>query len=199
AQARAARVPLRPGQVQLWIYGPEGVQLEAAHQADGRSPRDFVRALRRALDAGTRVTVADVAHANGGDRALIEELIRTDTATRLVGYAAWNTAGNTLGTALATAALWPASPTADQEGARRSFLLERLLDDGFYQSRVRSEVATRLGGSSLGLESRQAAVAVEMASRALQQQLDRLAPGARAAVSLPWDRLFEVRVDVAGV
>jgi len=55
------------------------------------------------LEAGRRVAVADCAHPNGADPALVRALqvVVGGEWERLSGYAGWNTAGNTIGTAVA--------------------------------------------------------------------------------------------------
>ncbi len=51
------------------------------------------------------IALADVAFVNGADLFLGRQLIQTGLAPRLLAYAGWNTAGNTLGTVLAHAVL----------------------------------------------------------------------------------------------
>ena len=78
-------------------------------------------------EAGQTVIVADVAYPNGADPLLIELLLNSVDITRLAAYGAWNTAGNTIGTALAQAcaAHWAEIP--DQREAQQRFLLHRFL------------------------------------------------------------------------
>lgn len=60
----------------------------------------------------------------------------------LASYAGWNTAGNTIGTALAHGtiyALAQAGGTLD-ELAQQEFMIERILDDYAYQKIVRDEL-----------------------------------------------------------
>jgi len=214
AQARAAGVELRArAPRQLWVYGPHGEQGEAAEQGRPRRSRRaaaFAEALSRELAGGARIAVADVARANGSDRALLRELLQAGLMPRLAGYAGWNTAGNTLGTALACAALAPEFPTPTTERERLSFLLERLGDDYLYQAELRQEVAAPLGGSFVKL----AGPLLDQTRRRVQRQLGlRLRrlfheyfaekdPTAGAlqltevAVDLPWPRTFEIEVRV---
>lgn len=214
AQARAAGVQLRErAPRQVWIYGPHGEQGEAADQGRPRRSRRaaaFAEALSRELKAGARIAVADVARANGADRALVRELLEAGLMPRLAGYSGWNTAGNTLGTALASAALAPERPTADTERERVCFLLERLADEGVYQSELRQEVAAPLGGSFVRLEGHLLEAARQRVRRLLSQRLRRhfheffagqkVLGGplhlAEVHVDLPWPRAFEVEVEV---
>jgi hypothetical protein len=70
-----------------------------------RSVEEFVRALQAALETRLPVALADVAFVNGADLLLGRQLLQTGLAPRLLAYAGWNTAGNTLGTVLAHALL----------------------------------------------------------------------------------------------
>ncbi|PJF45256.1 MAG: hypothetical protein CUN48_19820, partial [Candidatus Thermofonsia Clade 3 bacterium] len=70
-----------------------------------RNLPEFVRALAQEIAAGRTCAVVDVAFVNAGDLALGELLTRMPTLSRLAAYAGWNTAGNTLGCALAHAVI----------------------------------------------------------------------------------------------
>ncbi len=213
AQAQAAGIELSDRATrQLWVYGPRGEQEEASGQGPlrkrSRRAARFVEALCGALDEGACVAVADVARANGADLALVHELLRAGVFPRLAGYAGWNTAGNTLGTALACAALVPARPTPATEGARLGFLLERLADDVLFQAELRQEISAPLGGSFVRLEDARleetrARVQELLGERVVQLFEEHFAPTlfeghrphlTRVVVDLPWPRTFEVEV-----
>src|SRR5206468_2121669 len=53
------------------------------------------------LSAGRNVAIVDVAFVNGPDLAFAERLLAQVPVLSLAAYAAWNTAGNSLGSALA--------------------------------------------------------------------------------------------------
>lgn len=191
----------------LFLYGRLGTQQEAAHQggaaqAEAASLDKFLDQLEASLEAGDSCVVADLAFANGGDLGLVDALLERGLASRLTGYSAWNTAGNTLGTALATLALHPESPTPAQEMARRVLLWERLTDDAFYQSRFRFRLKRELGpGLHLAGEELQAAerllreefhqFAASLWSRLFPEQ-----PLEPFKITLPWGRLFEVAIEL---
>lgn len=204
AQARAAGVPLRDGERrQLWVYGPYAEQTEASVQGRRRSPRAaaFVQDLARELARGAHIAVADVARANGADLALARELLASGVAHRLAGYAAWNTAGNTLGTALAAAALVADRPIPATERARLAFLLERFADDYVYEAELRQQVSAPFGGSFVRLEGERLREARRQVRDRMVARIQRLARQipvrlSSIAVDLPWPRTFEVEVDV---
>lgn len=208
SQLQAAK--LRQGRCsrKLFLYGRLGAQQEAVHQAgSAKAEREtlekFLDQLEAALNAGNSCVVADLAFANGGDLGLVDGLLERGLASRLTGYSAWNTAGNTLGTALAMLALYPEDPSAEQERARRLLLWERLTDDAFYQSRFRFRLKKEVGpGLNLMDEDLQEAerllagefhnFAAELWSRLFPEE----AP-IPFRISLPWGRLFEVAIDAS--
>lgn len=98
----------------------------------------FVDFVRDALERGERVSLADIAYPNGAERRLWR-LLHDLPLARLAGYAGWNTAGNSLGSAIAMGAL----PVRD-ERARVEALFSRLVDDALYQAEVRAQVRARL-------------------------------------------------------
>ncbi|MGE0488392.1 MAG: DUF4127 family protein [Vulcanimicrobiota bacterium] len=196
AQAAAAGLKLGPSLRKLFLFGPRGHQREADTQNRGSGARAerFAREIAAALDEGALVTVADVSYANGADRGLVRCLRTHRLLSHLVGFSAWNTAGNTVGTALATLALFDPKRRAE---ARR-FLLERLGDDFLYQSVVRNRLKARLG-AGLKLEGAALAQAQQLLDQEMSEPFARLSrdvglEDTRARFELPWGRLFEVRV-----
>ncbi len=121
---------------------------QAHHQPDfetvdtaARHLPEFVDRLVSDQAAGRMVAVADVAYANGAENRLVQLLLQSVNLPGLAGYAAWNTAGNSLGSAIATGvcALYGDDPVSLAEAN-----FSRLVDDWLYQSRVRSEVRDKL-------------------------------------------------------
>ena len=126
----------------------------------------------------------------------------------LSGVCRWNTAGNTLGTTLAQAALRSLALargcTPAMEAAQQTAMLVRLLDDGLYQSVIRGWMAHRVeenGGSplNLGIMAPQVDAAVNTAMHELWHELrERYAAAAVLdrpfRATLPWGRLFEIAI-----
>jgi hypothetical protein len=206
SQLQASR--LRQGRCRrkLFLHGRLGTQQEADRQAgsvkvEQESFQHFLDALETALDAGDSCVVADLAFANGGDLGLVDALLERRLASRLTGYSAWNTAGNTLGTALAMLALYPDHPSQQQERARRLLLWERFSDDAFYQSRFRFRLKKEIGpGLNLAEDDLKAAerllcgefhnFAADLWNRLFPEE-----PPIPFRISLPWGRLFEVAIE----
>lgn len=156
------------------------------------------------LAAGRRVAVADVAQPNGADPALVEALAGRGLLARLDAWAGWNTAGNTLGTVAAhlVAGHVGRGLGAWDAAAHRRLLAARLVEDWAWMCVVRHEVRTRTGGDPR-LHDHVAAdhPALTGVGARLQELLDRVGPDLgwqvdEASVRLPWDRTFEVHVEL---
>jgi hypothetical protein len=129
---------------------------------------------RRLADLTERrgVAICDAAFPNGAEDAFMEALCEADLAwPHLLSFSAWNTAGNSVGSALAHSAVrliglrdkaafdlaqlvTTISPMRyfellnaliGAEKAHLQLLLTRLVDDWLYQTRVRPVVSDRLG------------------------------------------------------
>ena len=131
----------------------------------GTSEAEFGQFLRRMLadlKAGAPVALADLLfpapHYSGADERIIKALVTEGLLDRFVGYAAWNTAGNTLGTTIPHANMriydqhWlqrgrvperRADPRRT-ELAHLAFLLNRYAGDYIYHDLVRPEINARL-------------------------------------------------------
>ena len=112
----------------------------------------FAKQIAEAVREGRRVIVADIdvkGDVQGADPRFTEALLRRKVFPNLAGYASWNTAGNTIGTALPHGIIY--SQASTQTGhypakgrerivhAQTKFLLHRLIDDYAYHSLVRPD------------------------------------------------------------
>jgi hypothetical protein len=203
---------------------PAAAQTDGNHITPDSAPRaPFIGHLAELARAGRQVALADVAYCNGADPALVSALAEASATPHLAAFAAWNTAGNTIGTALAQAALrrigigvLDGAARHRQDAAARAhleFLIERLVDDYGYQTVVRRG-AYRFARETLGQwplnlrrGRRQAAGYVRaqlepLARRLFAQHLKgavvdgrRLLGVRELRITLPWPRLFEVEVE----
>ncbi len=148
----------------------------------------FCAQIQRWLAAGRRVIVCDVAYPNGADPVLIEALQRHIALTELTAYGAWNTAGNTIGVALAQGiAGWQ---TQDDAAAHR-FLAHRFVEDYCFMHLVRP---TLKADTTLYDDATQAAMVKKVATE-LNVAIKRLpdfSAWQATQVRLPWQRRFEV-------
>jgi len=124
------------------------------------TPQEFGVFLKRMIDElkeNKHVALADVLfpapHHSGADERIVEALKREGLVDKLVGYAAWNTAGNTLGTAIPHANMRVFFRTKLNDRADRharatvthlEFLMHRYVDDYLYHDVVRLDLNRRL-------------------------------------------------------
>lgn len=214
--------PAAPGEAEaiLFLHTPLGPQLDIAQglAAAGEAPglalqsESVVERLQAAGAAGRMVGLADVAYCNGADPELIAALARAGTARDLYAFAGWNTAANTIGTAVSQLCLQAARASeagpSEQEAWRR-MLASRFIDDYGYQSRVRQQAMAH--AQSLGADPHALGEAWPELERYVNSELGPLArsiysellacgeeePLGEVRASLPWHRLFEVEVELS--
>ncbi len=176
-----------------------------AHESDAqRRPHlaAFVERIITALQSTNHpVILTDVAFANGADPILMELAQGKIDFAQLASFGAWNTAGNTIGVAVAQACATMMTENTAQKIAQQRFLLRHLLEDWGYMSVIRAEVGDWLAstyGSTTVTDSQMPIVCAEIEQR-LQSFLDERLPNfARQfritprSLRLPWQRLFEI-------
>jgi hypothetical protein len=181
-----------------------------------RNPEEFVRAMFVELGRKRPVALADVAFANGSDMALGNLLEHNNESVKLSAYSGWNTAGNTLGTTLSHAVLRLLAKRdasdPEQTRAHYEFLFLRILDDYYYQTRIRSQLLLE-DLPSLNLQPTMERLPSSHVNKVEESVCQRLAQSARqleklfmdagvvksvqvSNIHLPWQRLFEVGFDV---
>lgn len=155
-------------------------------------------ALRELAGQGKRCYLLDVCYANGGDLSFFAALGAKPMELPLYGYAAWNTASNSLGTVLAQLTASRGRNSAEN----RRFTAERLLDDLFYQALVRQALARKLDTlheDCWCLQDRDAAQRLLLETIAENAgYLAKLFGGGQPqfSASLPWPRIFEADLAV---
>ena len=154
AHIRAAGgVPASRASTADLIFAVNAPAIKQAHRAPDFEVVDtanrhlpaFIDEICDDINHSRAVTVADVAYANGAEPRFIKQLLTRTDVTKLAGFAAWNTAGNTLGSAIASGicALHCSNKTTLAEAN-----FSRLVDDYLYQSMVRSEVREAMNNPS---------------------------------------------------
>ncbi|MBQ2644809.1 DUF4127 family protein [bacterium] len=83
--------------------------------------------------------IADIVNANGADNKFIEKIIQRKADEKFLGYAGWNTTGNTLGSAISTAISCYTSQNVSEKAFKR-LQVTRLLDDWAYQANIREYI-----------------------------------------------------------
>lgn len=186
----------------LFVHNFPGAQGEAPFQEpyDPGTLGLFFSNIASAAASARPFAVADVRYANGADRTFVDGLLKIPGAGRMQAYGGWNTSSNTIGMALAQALL-PAGP------AVQAFTITRFLDDWAYQAEVRQRLAAEVVPRYPGTTAQRLGPALAPCAQAARAWLERdyvpiLAPifGRRIAVTgvgFPWERLFEIDLEVA--
>ena len=106
--------------------------------------QDFMDDLRNEMDQNLPVCLADINLAPDGtcDREMFEDLRQENRLMKLLAFAGWNTAGNTLGTAIPTANITLLAQKMKYDPvklqiAQKRFLLHRIVDDVLYHRMTR--------------------------------------------------------------
>lgn len=184
----------------------------------------FLESMRNEIDQGFPVAVADINFgANGAsDEELFNFLMRTGKSFRLLAFAGWNTAGNTIGTAIPAANVYLCARKYDvdplkREIAQREFLLHRMIDDWAYHRYTRPATYSMIDsmqdqrdeiyGSNFEAVDKFASNDLRKYIKQIfltQFQYRRFYVGTKEyqitdltdlKIGLPWPRAYEIRVD----
>ena len=172
---------------------PDGIQTDWPNPLHEEGLEQMAQEISALVQNGRNVYVLDVTRANGGAPALMDKVRRLVDPCELAGYSAWNTASNSLGTAVA-------QMMSDRLAGRiqQTFFWERLLDDLAYQGVVRGLLNDELEAAGEDLLHLHEPQKAEARMRELMQELvthDPLYAKAPAfSIRLPWGRTFEAEV-----
>lgn len=130
--------------------------------------------------------VADVRFANGSDNAFVNALFESGIDDKFLGYSAWNTSANTLGSLIFALKL---TVLAKQKGTfnKKTFnrlMLTRFLDDWAYQANVRQQ-----------LTAPDISLLTQKMTKYEQFLLAKFPENCTIDYKFPWNRLFEVEVE----
>ncbi len=169
----------------------------------------LAREIEADVSAGRNVAVVDVAFVNGADLAFAELLLAEVQIARLGAYAGWNTAGNSLGSALAQGVVHAIARGQEQPvevlSAHIALLAIHFLDDYAFQGIVRSELlledlpALGLPPTFERLPDNLVPEIEDRLARRMAPHVDALAQRLGTGLSiqpptLPWKRLFEIAI-----
>ncbi len=136
--------------------------------------------------------IADIVNANGADNKFVEALFNKDSLKEFYGYAAWNTTGNTLGSAIACALTYYGARQPNQN-AFQVFQLTRFLDDWAYQANVRSQIRDNVENlSNTVIKAKMLPFEKVIFDKFNVKKMS-------AEYKFPWDRFFEVEVNLKNV
>ena len=132
--------------------------------------------------------VADILNANGADNNFVENLIK-EKLDKFYGYSAWNTTGNTLGSAISSALTY-FTATFGNEEIFEKLQVVRFLDDWAYQANVRAEIRDE----KINLQNGIIYSKMKNFENIILEKFNN--KGIKIKYSYPWNRFFEIRVDI---
>lgn len=186
---------------------------------------NFLEDLTNEVDQGFPVGVADINIAKDGtaDSELFEALDQNRRLVRLLSYAGWNTAGNTMGTSIPAANVYllarrTQASALRRELALREFLLHRIVNDFAYHRFVRPQAYRIIDANPQATREETYGPAFDEVNDFVRAELSRYIAdtfrgqflGQRffagpkqyeitaledVRVSLPWPRAYEVRIE----
>ena len=128
--------------------------------------------------------IADVRNANGADNLFVETFINQQMPVNFYGYSAWNTSANTLGSLLCAAKVKFLAKKYNEKAFKKLQII-RLLDDWAYQGNVRQTLVNPSENLNMSEFEKKIAKFVGLEFK--------------ADYKFPWNRLFEVEVDIKKV
>ena len=157
--------------------------------------KTFFEPLKKFVEAGYSVAIADIAFGNGADNALMNRLERDDLQYKIRAYGGWNTATNATGFLIGAGVLTKFMDERDVA----EILTTRYLDDWAYQANVRQEIVGELyaiGGNPLDIGDNLPRIEkiLNEKMRAFADKNLHLPNGWKFSdfkVTLPWQRSFE--------
>lgn len=187
----------------------------------------FAKTIKNGLKKGQHIVVADIdpiGNIQGGDMFFTKALEKEMVLPFLYGYASWNTAGNTIGTALSQGFVYNYSTLISEdnkpgkkrmERAQSWFIFHGVLNDFYYNNLVRKALLSKernIHWSTI-LSDSQTSRMETVGKKLMQENLDQLYHEFSIAFKknnltrfnykkptnlefeLPWNRLFEAYID----
>lgn len=185
----------------------------------------FLESLTGEVDQGFPVGVADINIAKDGtaDQELFDALDQNGRMVKLLSYAGWNTAGNTMGTSIPAANVYLLSRRTQtdplvREVALREFLLHRVVNDFGYHRYVRPQAYRMIDASPRASREETYGDAFDEVNSFVQEELGRqlnetfkaqfltkrffagtkqyeITGLDQVRIFLPWPRAYEVRLE----
>lgn len=199
-----------------------------ASRREAGKAETFAAEIDARIREGKRVIVADIdprGDVQGSDPNFADALNRHHLFPALSGYAAWNTAANTIGTALSQGIVFTLAEekllrkqdlTNRLMAAQHWFTLHRLMDDYYFHTLVRAktnEYMNQQKKSSLIMNEEKTYRAEAFSRELMQQYFETLSKSYFENIhrnpipnklscqasdfqfSLPWNRMFEAKID----
>ncbi len=133
--------------------------------------------------------IADILNANGSDNDFIKALFTYDSLKEFYGYSAWNTTGNTLGSAIAAALTYFGAKHPNKD-AFELLQLTRFLDDWAYQANVRTIIrnnSENLSATVLKMNMHEFEKIIYNKFGIKKHKIE---------YKFPWQRFFEIEINI---
>lgn len=130
--------------------------------------------------------VADILNANGADNDFISKNIGIFNSLLFLGYAGWNTSGNTVGSAI-SAAITKYMAKSYSEDAFKKLQTIRLLDDWAYQANVRKKMKNEIQSLDLNYLNIEMKPYIDKVKKLMNIKNE-------ISCSYPWNRFFEIEI-----
>ncbi|MBQ7450104.1 DUF4127 family protein [bacterium] len=130
--------------------------------------------------------VADIVNANGADNNFISKNIDMFNSLLFLGYAGWNTTGNTLGSAI-SAAITKYMAGSYSEKDFQKLQIVRLLDDWAYQANVRKKLKDEIKSLDLSYLNMEMESYINKVKKLFHYN-------GEIKCSYPWSRYFETEI-----
>lgn len=162
------------------------------------STKAFLGQIEMAVQQQIPVSLVDMAFSNGSDNTLIYGLYKDKMLYRLAAYNGWNTASNSVGYGIAQGIL----SRYMTPKAHKQMLTTQYLDNWAYQANVRDYIYRLQQKIEAGTEQKRYPTVMQELQSRTKEQLQRYAQTylevdpRTVDVTFPWNRLFEVYVDV---
>lgn len=184
---------------ELYIYSekhPYDLDLASEvlpHPNQDSSFQAFFHSLNHAIHTKKQVAFLDLFFPNGGSPDLLDLV----DYSKLVAYSAWNTSSNALGTMLANLVMLHVAPR--KHPMMKQFLIERILDDCVYQTITRRRWNERWLAQGINVYNlgKHGDMAISSVERDLKED-NRFFPRIPFRVWFPWNRTFEIDIDLEG-
>lgn len=177
------------------IFSKNSEQLDHVFEYDKLLNEEYAPIEDRRLKT-KKICVLDLLNANGGKITDLSRFIHINqlNLNQIIGYNAWNTASNSVGTAAFDCAL------AGNGLVNFEYIIKRILDDGVYQGEVRNHLNPYV--RTLDKNEWDIDAEMEKVTSFLKQEMNNAyrkyqklmkLPAISIDYELPWDRTFEIR------
>lgn len=137
--------------------------------------------------------IADILNANGSDNSFVKKFFEQKINMQdFLGYAGWNTTGNTLGSALCCAVVKYLASKYNEDAFKKVQAV-RFLDDWAYQANLRKLLKSRMASPDTKELKNEIKSEMLPYESVLQEKFGTDLSGVE--YSFPWNRFFEVEIE----